>query len=472
MSKNCRVFSLKTPSKQKLLLSTLLIASFLNAESIDEALEGFDDEPTTTQTAKKSSNTKEDDIMEGFDDEPIVNSAQREDGRLVGVLGDFTGKLTEQATFSYNDKTPHDNLSSLKSSLLLDYEHKFDNGFKLKTNAKAYYDAIYSIRGRDKYSKDELKEYEHEIELYDAYIEGSLADNLDMRLGRQVVVWGRSDTIRITDVLNPLDNRRPAIVDIEDLRLPVGMAKFDYYVGDWRITPIAVVEQRFSKNPPAGSTYNPSPNSLPSDESYSDVTPALSIGAEFSGWDINLYASNLHNDTGYFKNGKLHHDKVKMFGTALNVLSGSWLFKSELAHFDGLKYTATQDKSFKRTDGLVGVEYKGIADTLISYDVSLRRVHSYDNALKNNPIPVQKNTYQQAFRISSDFLNATLHANYLISLFGEKLDEGGFQRAWFKYDIADGVYTNVGVVDYIGGSKLFDRVHNSDMLFADISYSF
>ena len=343
MSKNCRVFSLKTPSKQKLLLSTLLIASFLNAESIDEALEGFDDEPTTTQTAKKSSTTKEDDIMEGFDDEPVVNSAQREDGRLVGVLGDFTGKLTEQATFSYNDKTPHDNLSSLKSSLLLDYEHKFDNGFKLKTNAKAYYDAIYSLRDRDKYSKDELKEYEHEVELYDAYIEGSLADNLDMRLGRQVVVWGRSDTIRITDVLNPLDNRRPAIVDIEDLRLPVGMAKFDYYVGDWRITPIAVVEQRFSKNPPAGSTYNPSPNSLPSDESYSDVTPALSIGAEFSGWDINLYASNLHNDTGYFKNGKLHHDKVKMFGTALNVLSGSWLFKSELAYFDGLKYTATQD---------------------------------------------------------------------------------------------------------------------------------
>jgi len=470
MSTKRRVFSPKTPSKQKLLLSTLLIASFLNAETIDEALEGFDDEPTTTQTAKKPSSTKEDDIMDGFDDEPIKKKSKQI--KKESKLKDFTGKLTEQATFSYRDKNPHDNLSSLKSSLLLDYEHKFDNGFKLKTNAKAYYDAIYSLRERDKYSKDELKENEHEVELFDAYVEGSLADNLDMKLGRQVVVWGRSDTIRITDVLNPLDNRRPAIVDIEDLRLPVGMAKFDYYVGDWRITPIAVVEQRFSKNPPSGSTYNPSPNSLPSNESYSDVTPALSIGAEFSGWDINLYASNLHDDTGYFKNGKLNHDKVKMFGTALNVLSGSWLFKSELAHFDGLKYTATQDKSFKRTDGLVGVEYKGIADTLISYDVSLRKVHSYDNALKNNPISIQENTYQQAFRVSSDFLNATLHGNYLISLFGKKLDEGGFQRAWVKYDIADGVYTNIGVVDYIGGSQRFDRVHNSDMVFADISYSF
>ena len=470
MSKNHRVFSMKTPSKKKLILSTLLIANLLNAESIDEALEGFDDEPIT-QTVKPSS-TKKDDIMDGFDDEPVNEIKLLDTLKKESKFKDFTGKITEQATFSYRDKTPHDNLSSLKSSLFLDYEHKFDNGFKVKTNAKAYYDAIYSLRDRDKYSKDELKENEHEVELFDAYVEGSLTNNLDMRLGRQVVVWGRSDTIRITDVLNPLDNRRPAIVDIEDLRLPVGMVKFDYYVGDWRITPIAVVEQRFSKNPPAGSTYNPSPNSLPSDESYSDVTPALSIGAEFSGWDINLYASNLYNDTGYFKNGKLHHDKVKMFGTALNILSGSWLFKSEFAYFNGLKYTATQDKTFKRTDSLIGLEYKGIADTLISYDISLRKIHDYDNALKNNPLPTQENTYQQAFRVSSDFINATLHANYLISLFGEKLDEGGFQRAWIKYDISDGVNANIGVVDYIGGSRLFDRVHNSDMVFADVSYSF
>ena len=476
MSTNRRVFSPKTPSKQKLLFSTLLIASFLNAESIDDAMEGFDDEPTSTSTSSVTKVAEpveaKDDIMDGFDDEPVNEIKLLDSVKKESKFKDFTGKLTEQTTFSYNDKNPHDNFSSLKSSLLLDYEHKFDNGFKVKTNAVGYYDAIYSLRGRDKYSKDELNQYESEVELYDAYIEGSLTDNLDMRLGRQVVVWGRSDTIRITDVLNPLDNRRPGIVDIEDLRLPVGMAKFDYYVGDWRITPIAVVEQRFSKNPPSGSTYNPSPNSLPSNESYNDVTPALSIGAEFSGWDVNFYASELHDDAGYFQSGQLKHDKVKMFGTALNILSGSWLLKTELAHFNGLKYTSTQDKTFNRTDGLVGLEYNGIADTLISYDVSLRKVHGYDQALKNNPLQIQENTYQQAFRISSDFVNATVHGNYLISLFGEKLNEGGFQRAWVKYDIADGIYANVGVVDYIGGTQFFDRVHNSDMVFADVSYSF
>ena len=468
------------------IISLCVLSTMLNAENLDALLDGFDDAPSKAVTTNKVQKVQ-DDLMDGFDDEPTSTSSATKVAEATEVktskvitghetfsaaIEGITGKLTEQTAFSYNGQTPHDNFSSLKSSLLLDYEHKFDNGFKIKTNAKAYYDAIYNIRGREKYSKDELDELESEVELFDAYVEGSLTDNLDMKLGRQVVVWGRSDTIRITDVLNPLDNRRPGMVDIEDLRLPVGIAKLDYYVKDWRITPMAVVEQRFSKNPAAGSAFNPSRVSTPSDESYHNVLPALSIGTESSGWDANFYAAQLRDDNGYFANGKLQHDKVNMLGTAVNLLSGSWLLKGELAHFDGLKYSSTADKEFKRTDALLGLEYKGIADTLISYDTSLRKIHNYDNRLKNGQFEVQEDTYQHAFRVSSDFMNATVHGNYLISLFGKGLDEGGFQRAWVKYDIADGIYANVGLIDYMGGSQRFDTVVNNDMVFLDVSYSF
>ncbi len=459
-----RVLSLTTP---------LLLISLLHAENLDDVLDGFDEEPTTPSHTEVAG----DDVMEGFDDEviPTLSNSNREDKKIEKksvILDGFTGKLTQQIAYSYSDDSPHDNISSLKSSLLLDYEYKFSNGFKFKTNAKAYYDAIYTIRGRENYSDDELDALEDEVELFDAYLEGSLSSNLDMKVGRQVVVWGRSDTIRITDVLNPLDNRRPAMVDIEDLRLPVAMAKLDYFLGDWRITPIAVVEQRFSKNPPSGSAFNLSPHSLPTNQSYSDITPALSIGGEFSGWDINFYASQLRDDRGYFDGDKLKHDRVNMLGTAVNILKGSWLLKSELAYFDGLKYTSAPNEEFTRTDALVGLEYNGIADTLISYDVAVRNMNDYDERLKRESLEVKERTYQHALRMSSDFMNATLHANYLISLFGSTMDEGGFQRAWVKYDIKDGVYVNLGVVDYMGGSKSFDAVSNNDMIFTDISYSF
>jgi len=472
-------------SNLSLLVAMVLLGQTVYAEEID--MSGFDDD---TPIATQENKTSDDGLLDGFDDTPTsaatdvstdikTDTSEEVVIKPVEVISGLTGKLTEQITYAlYNDK-PHENISSLKTSLLLDYEHKFENGWRVKANAKAYYDVIYDIRGTEKFSKQELDELKNEVELYDAYVEGSITDSLDMKLGRQVVVWGRSDTLRVTDILNPLDNRRPGMVDIEDLRLPVAMAKFDYFIGDWRVTPIAILEQRFSKNPPFGSVFNPLPIESPSDESYSDVTYALSIGGEFSGWDVNFYAAQVRNDSGQLKlptvtqpTPIIEHDKIEMYGTALNVLTGSWLFKTELAYFDGLKFSTTGEKEFSRTDLLLGVEYNGIADTLISYDIVTRNMGEYDSRLTSEVIPLKKHDYQHAFRVTSDFMNATLTANYLISLYGEKLDEGGFQRAWVKYELMDGVNMNVGVVDYIGGSVVFDAIKDNDIIFADISYNF
>ena len=483
---------------------SLIACTLLHAESIDADLEGFDD-PSESSVQVEQNN----DDMAGFDDDASTSTVEVKDGstdEMDGfddastdttsdelsnetsdtivdasreVIPGLTGKLTEQVAFSLNNDAPHSNISSVKSSLLLDYEHKFANGWKIKTNAKAYYDAIYDIKGTEKFSSQERKQLQNEVELFDAYLEGSITDNFDFKVGRQVIVWGRSDTIRVTDVLNPLDNRRPGMVDIEDLRLPVTMAKFDYFIGDWRVTPIAILEQRFSKNPPFGSVFNPIPFEAPVNESYNDVTYALSVGAEFSGWDVNFYAAEVRNDEGQLKLPTLTrpqpviaHDKIEMYGTALNILTGSWLFKTELAYFDKLKFSTTGDKEFSRTDVLLGVEYNGIPDTLISYDIVTRNMGSYDARLITEAIPLKKHDYQHAFRVTSDFMNSTVTANYLISLYGEKLNEGGFQRAWVKYEVMDGVNMNVGVVDYIGGSTLFDAIKDNDMVFADISYSF
>ena len=481
----------------RVVLSVALCSVLLHAENVEKDLEGFDDTPVeVTQQVQASEN-----VMDGFDDEKststVTESSDTED-LMEGFSDDssstegteavkeetmfsgFTGKFTEQVAYALHNDAPHDGISSVKSSLLLDYEHKFENGIRVKVNAKAYYDAIYSFfKARDDFSKQEVDALESEVEIFDAYIEGKITDTLDYKIGRQVVVWGRSDTIRVTDVINPLDNRRPGMVDIEDLRLPITMAKFDYFMGDWRVTPIAIVEQRFSKNPPFGSVFNPSPVLVPSNESYDDVTYALSIGGEFTGWDVNFYAAQIRNDEGQLqlptstqKKAVIKHDKIEMYGTALNVLTGAWLFKTELAYFDDLKYFSTGDKTFSRTDVLLGFEYKGIADTSISYDIVTRNMGGYDARLITESIPLKKNEYQHAFRVSSDFMNATLTANYLISLYGEQLDEGGFQRAWVKYELGEGINMNAGIVDYIGGSVFFDTIKDNDMVFADISYSF
>lgn len=405
------------------LLAILAICNTLGASDIDDAFDAFSDDSPTLEIKKDPS------------------------------LADYglSGKLTQQISKYFSSKT----------SLFLDLDKKFDNNLRLKINAKS-----------DHYRNNGIDKLKDENELYDAYIATRINDSFDIKIGRQVVVWGRSDTIRVTDVLNPLDNRRPAMVDIEDLRLPVTMAKLDYFFDNWKLSTIALLEQRFSKNPSLGSIYYPLPYVGASDKKYHDITMALSLGAEFSSWDITFYGANLRQDSGYYKNAKIEHDKINMLGSAFNILNGSWLFKSEIAYFNALKFSQTQDKKFDRLDALMGFEYKGIADTTLSYDISIRKLFSYDAKLNSGYFPILKESYQHALRMSSDLLNATLHVNYLFSPFGEKMDKGGFQRAWIKYDINDRFYTNIGIVDYIGGMEPYESIKESDMLFAELTFSF
>ncbi len=451
---------------------SLFVAISLFADSADDLLEGFDDDAPQTQQKDSSDDlldgfddapSKSDDILDGFDDEPVADKTVGSEN-LLQKYG-IEGKFTQALSYSYNNEEPHDGLSSMKSSLFLEYNKELYKSYKLKVNAKAFYDASFKIRGEDKFTNEELSSLRDEIELYDAYIQGSINDSLDIKVGRQVVVWGRSDSIRITDVLNPLDNRRPAMVDIEDLRLPDGMVKFDYYKDAWRVTPIVILEQRFNKNPPFGGEFYPSPRKLPSQKEPDDITYALNIGGQFSGFDVDFYFANIYAQDELGFPLLIKDNKINMAGVALNYIKGSWLIKAELAYKQNFKFLQTRDEKFDRIDSLIGVEYNGIVDTKLSYDIANK--HMSDK----NPM-FEQDSYQHAFRATSDFLNATLHANYLVMLFGDKMDEGGFQRAWLKYDIADGINANFGVVDYMGGSKMFDAIKDNDMVFMDISYSF
>ena len=477
-----------------LLVSSLLLAVGLHAENIDETLSGFDDEPMTETTSTAN------DIQDGFDEDdtkPRLMKSSEEEGFFTNLFSDFSGKITQEGAISYNDLRPQNIFGSLRQSFFLYYEHSFENGVKVKVNGRAFYDPMYDTSKAVDYYPAEIAELNSEVELFEAYVEGSINENLDARLGRQVVIWGKSDTIRVTDILNPIDNRRPGYQDLESLYLPTTMLKFDYQYDNWRISPIVILEQRFTKDPPLGSVFHPaSPEETYSDyiaagntvysvehESYKDPTFALSIGGEFEGWDINFYAARVYEARGYIPNDELldpriinkkfQHNKTNMLGAAFNIVEGEWLFKAELAYFDNLTYTTEQDDGLKRIDYLLGFEYAGFANTTFSYDFALRH---FTEADLNLEVPLEnyngQDTYQHALRVSSSFKRDTLDANYLVSLYGKNLDEGGYQRAWIDYDMADALNTQFGVIDYFGGSLLFDKVADQVVVFMDISYSF
>jgi hypothetical protein len=67
--------------------------------------------------------------------------------------------------------------------------------------------------------------------LRELYIDTMVGDT-EVRVGKQQVVWGTADGIKLLDIINPTDYREFAQNTMEDSRIPVWMVKTDTYIGD------------------------------------------------------------------------------------------------------------------------------------------------------------------------------------------------------------------------------------------------
>ncbi|MCZ6823960.1 MAG: DUF1302 family protein, partial [Deltaproteobacteria bacterium] len=244
------------------------------------------------------------DLLEGFEqeEEVILDDA----ANAEPTFWELDGAVSVSASYAYAHdsseeiKKEYRGLAVLRTQLSLELDLNLPREWKARVAGRGFYDFAYAIQGRDNFTRDAKQAQVNEVEFQEVWLQGSLLPQLDLKFGRQIVSWGRSETIRILDILNPLDNREPGLVDIEDLRLPVTMTRLDYYYGAWTLTGIAVHETRFNEDPDFGSEFFPVDIELPSEETPanggSNTEWAAALTGIFSGWDLSLHWARFFDD--------------------------------------------------------------------------------------------------------------------------------------------------------------------------------
>jgi len=464
----------------KLFISLVFSVSTLYAQAdLEDDLAGFD---TIGEKV-----TEEFSELDGFEDDTLLTLEDqkelKEKPSRIKLSGDLAFKTAYSIKEHKVDGVDYRGFNQAQTSLYVQLDTRLKDNFKLRMSTDLFYDAIYDLHPNTNYNDDILDAYKTQVRLDDVYIQGSLLNNLDIKLGRQIVIWGKSDSIRITDVINPLDNRLPGLTDIEDLRLPTTMLKLDYYVGDWEISAMAIGESRIMIEAPARSEFfnvdalfsgapNPFLELEEPDNSVDNMQYAFAANGIFSGWDLSFYAADVLDQKWHIENNKRVVSKVKMAGSALNIAYGNWLLKTEAAYLNGIRYNSTID-SKNRLDLLVGFDYMGFRDATISVEVSNRHIYDYEIQMQSGMDYVDQDEMQTALRYTKNFLNDTLDISVLLSMFGSSWENGGFSRLWFEYDIMDALNTEFGYVEYIGGDKPFLEINkDNDRLFASLKYSF
>ena len=469
---------MKTQLLSSLLCISLLLSNTLLAdENLEDDLGGFGSE----------------ELLEGFSDdletqeeETVVVQSKKSN---LSVSGDVAFKSSLAYHKHEVDGVEYSGINQAQVAFSLQLDYKISDDWKVRISGDTYYDGVYDLYKSNIYNREVLDTYQTSLLLDDAYIQGRITKNIDLKIGHQVVVWGKSDSIRVTDVINPLDNRVPGLTDIEDLRLSVGMLKLDYYVGAWNFSAMVIPESKIMlESAPRGEFFpvdavfplgapNPFIELVTPDSSIDNPQYAFAVNGVFSGWDLSFYGADVLDQKWHINPATLKREvsRVKMLGSALNIAKGSWLLKSEVAYLDGVKYNSTTDDK-SRLDLLIGFDYMGIKDTVLSMEIANRHIFDYEKQMSEligRPDYVDEDELQTALRVTRSFENDSINATALLSMFGQTWEYGGFARVWVEVELMDALSSNFGVVDYIDGDKPFTKaIADNDRLFADITYSF
>ncbi len=457
-----------------------------NKLEVGEALSGFDDLDDIEEKPREKNELEVEDALSGFEDledteKPLAESITEEPSwlQLDGFVR-LNGNLNHEHDAPEPGEPDYRGLSQLRTTVKLEVPVTLSDDWKALINTQIFYDFSYLAKDRENFSDGVLDLYESEAELREFYINGALTPDLDVKIGRQIAVWGFADFIRITDVLNPLDNRVPGVVNVEDIRLPTTMARADYYFGDWRLSGIFIPEILFTKEPVFNSDFAPpfAPTKPEMDlEDFKDFEYGLELKKTFSGGDIAFYWSEFYDELAVDSGGgTLNHSSIDMAGLAINYVYGDWIFKGEAAFLEGFQFSnlpASHTRS--RLDTMLGFEYFGFQDTTITLEIVNRHINNFEPTLERPNDFALENLTQYLFYYTRDLLNDRLHADVLVSPFsGDGSYQGLIQRYSVAYDLYDDITAQLGWIGYSSGKDyiLTEIYQDNDRFYFEAKYSF
>lgn len=324
--------------------------------------------------------------------------------------------------------------------------------------------------------------------LQEGYLNFS-SGNVDYRVGRQIIVWGRADRLNPTDNLTPR-NFTLLTPEEDDQRIGSLAAKVTYHLHDNSLTGIWLPDMNpniFPVTTTPGIFFTqhiPNTNriALKFDRSGGDVDWSTSY---YSGLDLNPdIAIGAATTSG--TNLIFNHNHIRVFGMDAATVIGRYGLRAEAA-YTWTANTGVSDFLIKKPflymvmggdrtffDYLnVNIQYylrhvTNYSDPQAIADPLLRTVAVQAAALWNQ---FSRSQHGISVRVSNKWFNETLEGEIAtVASFGLS---NYFIRPKLVYAFSDNVKGSLGLDIYRGESNtFFGRLRDNSLLFAEMKYGF
>jgi len=315
---------------------------------------------------------------------------------------------------------------------------------------------------------------------------------VDLRIGKQKIVWGKGDGVFITDVVSPLDLSQFLTQEFEEIRLGVTALKADWYVGPFTFEGIWIPVYSSSLTPEADSPWNtngmlldaekPGLN-LANSEGFAKISYMGSmIDVELMGgymWD-DVAVGNANpvppTDPDDPKMLPAVYDRIGLVGGSFSTDLFGLIFRGEGAFYIDKNFTVGAPPP--PAPGITGVVKKNYLNYMFGLDYPVsgfmfstqfiqKVIFDYDDSLAM----YDEFSNMMTFLVSKTLMGETLKLEFF-SYFGmTNLD--AMLRFRTYYDIADGLEWIMGADVFVGDEAGgFGQYGDNSMVYTKLTYSF
>lgn len=326
------------------------------------------------------------------------------------------------------------------------------------------------------------------IQLREAFLEYT-GKNWSVKAGRQIIIWGKADGLRITDVISPMDLTEFLARDYDDIRIPVNGIVLSRFGKNWDLDLVCVpyIETYILPgpgNPWAGDDLSTEGVVLDPEEkpafSFSNMEYGGKVSLYLSGIDFELSALNTWNKAPvysyyYDSTSRLHirpeYHRLQFLGFGFSKSVYALIIRGESAFYFNKKFSpdieTDQLDLLERNsiNYLVGIDWYPGNEWTLTGQFSDEYILDYSNKIANS-----KHTYISTLGITKKVFHSTLALSSFCYI---GLNEGDFfNRTSIDYALSDNIHVMCGADWFEGDNGLFGRYKDNSEIWFKAKYNF
>ncbi len=326
------------------------------------------------------------------------------------------------------------------------------------------------------------------IDLREAYLTYS-KQNWEVKAGRQIIIWGVADAMRITDIVSPMDYTEFLAQDYDDIRIPVNALRIKYvrpaFSAEALLIPIPdfFILSAAAENPWAMTLGSPVPYTMDLEQrkprkAIANMEFGGRIGFYLSGIDFSFSALHTWNKMPVFRKTmdavghslsvRGEYRRMTMLGADFSLPLGKFVLRGEVAEYfhEAQEPAVGEDvRTNTSTYALLGLDWYPGND----WNVGLQYSHKYISG-QMAACTGYRNAGMSTVRISKDCLHNTLNLSTFAYI--DVSNGAVYNRLSADYAVNDQIHAIVGYDLFSADAGMFAMYKHNSEVWLKLKYSF